>query len=175
MYGFKISGCKKRKFSAIGFMIQLAESLNILFTEKRFCWLPYYHWSFYDEESGFWFNSDGAVEKIPNKEFNRRYETIIGYYIDSEVDHETRNWLLNQVGKKYDYHAIKIIFQKLFCKNSLQKLKDNESFICTELTLKAVEKCGFDLVDENLEIKSIYETQKILERVFDRDFYGITI
>lgn len=164
--GFKVVGCKTRKFSIIGFLIMVVESI---FAMRK---VDYHHWAFYDKASGYWFNADGKIEKLTNKEFNRRYETIIGYDIHQTVKSETRSWLFGQVGKKYSYFAIAMITRKLFTGFYHQIIDDDKTHICTELTLKAILKEGFDIAHGEVETASIYQTQKILERVFDYELFN---
>lgn len=161
---FKVAGCKSRKFSFIGKLIMIVESF---FSKEK---IDYHHWAFFDEASGYWFNADGKIEKLTKKQFNRRYEIVLGYSIHKPVSKETRGWLLDQVGKKYSYFAILMILRYFFTGRYRSYISGDKTHICTELTLKAVKKCGFE-INEDLETASIYKTQTIFERIFDNGLF----
>jgi hypothetical protein len=168
VYGFKIAFAKNRRFSFVGWLIQLVESLNILVREKRFYWLPFYHVSFYVESIDLWFDADGVkVRSLTNKEFQKKYQTVKLYDFEYLVPHDCKQWLLDQNGRVYSYRAILVILRKIirgWFGREVDPIIDQDSrFICTELVLKAMEKCGFVLTTDEIEISTIYETQKTIE------------
>ena len=170
MYGCKVAFVRNHKFSFIGFIIQVIESLNVLMRYKKFYWMPFYHVSFYDEELGRWFDAnDGVVSALTDKQFCKRYLTIEEFEFDCEIDHTTREWLLSQVGKKYAYHAIYTIYRKF--KRSWFGIDEpffedgDTKFICSELILKALDQLGFMIPRESIEITSIEETYQIVRNL----------
>lgn len=171
MYGFKIAFSKRRKFSFVGWLIQLVESINILILEKRLFWMPYSHVSFYVESIDLWFDAnDRKVKALTTKEFEAKYNTIKSYDFSYIVPVEAKAWLLNQVGRNYSFLAVvvtlkKILFGWLGLKVK-KEIDDNKRFICTELVLKAFSKCGFYLDDSQIEITTIEETKRIVENLW---------
>lgn len=171
MYGFKISFSKRRRFSISGLLIQFFESLNILIKEKRITWMPYYHVSFYVESIDLWFDANVPKVKIlTDKEYNEKYKTIKTYDFSYIVPNEAKAWLMNQSGRRYSFWAIVVTLKKiLLCWFGLKvkrEIDQNKTFICTELVLKALCKCGFYLDDSQIEITTINETKNIVENIW---------
>ena len=170
MYGFRVALCRKKKFSLVGFAIQALESFNILITERRFYWLPFYHVSFYVESLDQWFDADTLkVYSLTNKQFQDKYITVESYDFEYIVPTETKRWLIDQVGRAYSYRAIAAIVRKMvrgwFGLKPVPFMNGDDSYICTEIVLKAMHKCGFDFTTDEIEISTIHETHKILERL----------
>lgn len=170
MYGFKIAFVKRHKFSFVGFLIQFIESLNVIVLEKRLYWLPFFHVAFYDEHLGLWFNADlMRVEKMTDKQFNEKYKVVKTYDFNYIVPPEARDWLLDQTGRIYSIRAIFVILRKILRgwigRKTHSFVNGDQSYICTELVLKSVNRCGFVLTTDEIEISTIYETHQIIDRI----------
>ena len=169
MYGFKVAFVRNRKFSLIGWLLQLTESLNILFTERRFYWVPYQHASFFCKKCSRWFDAnDLSVKALTHREFADRYDLVDLYDFNTIIPPNARAWLDEQVGKAYSFPAIFRILRKfkreLFGKSVAPRVDGNQGFICTEIVLKAMKKSGYIIDSEVLEISSLYETKQIVKR-----------
>ena len=170
MYGLKIAYVRGRKFSLVGWCIQLVEALHILLSERRLRWPPFYHVSIYDEHLGRWFDAnDLEVKALTDKQFSERYLTIEDFEFDCEIDLTTRQWLLAQVGKRYSFKAIWSIYRK-FKRDRIgltapSFVDGQEGYICTELVLRTLEKLNYPINLETIEVTSIEESYHIIRNL----------
>ena len=162
---FVIALCKRRKFSIIGFLIQLIESVDILADHKKFYWVPAHHVSIYDATRKKWINTDiPEIEALSEKEFDEIYETVDRFpFLD--VPMEAEAWLYMQIGKKYSYYGIWVILRKILNKHISPKITGEKTQICTETALTFLMKAGAGICEKDIEVSSINDTHEILKEL----------
>jgi len=166
--GFSVAFVRQHKFSLVGWLIQLIECINIFVLDRKWYWPGFYHVSFYDEFSGYWYDAnDTHIRRLTDEEFKARYEIIESFDFPYIVPPETRNWLNSRVGLRYSFFAIAVILRKFyrgwFGWNVRPKVDGSDSYICSELVLNAISKCGFTFSQREIEISSIVETYHIVK------------
>jgi len=168
--GFSVAFVRQHRFSLIGFFIQLIESINVLVMYRKWYWPPFYHVSFYDETLGRWFDAnDTHIRALTDNEFNNRYKIVERFDFPYIVPPQTRDWLKSRVGLRYSFFAIGVIIRKFYRQwfgwNTKPTVDGESAYICTELILSAISKCGFTIAENKIEVSSIVETYDIIKEL----------
>ena len=163
MAGFTVAFTRRKKFSIIGFLIQLVEALNILITKHKFEWVPFYHVMIRDDKTRIWYNADfPSVHTMSDVEFIYVYNAIEMKKFRYVVPPEALSWLRSQIGSHYSIGGIVAIYFKLIKswmnRDYRKYVSGDRTFICTEYVLKFMDKCGFDVDRAELEVTTVYES-----------------